>query len=258
MQQNNSYKAVGAFVFLGLICFAAIVFYYAGKRFTSDDSQYVVMYFEESIQGLNVGSPVVFKGVEVGKVAKIRLLANVKDGTFKMPVFVSFKENKSFSVGKNQDISGERVLQTLVKKGLRARLISSNYLTGQLMIELDMDPDAPAIMRGTGDHMEIPTMMSSIGMISRDLQEIPFRENMLQLGDLLRKLDENLPPILEHMTSITQKLDKTLDNKNKEVTRMINSFDAAMQDMGQASISIKNLADYLERHPEAILRGKEK
>jgi paraquat-inducible protein B len=258
MQQNKSYKAVGMFVFLGLLCLGGIIFYYAEKHFSHDDSQYVVMYFEESIQGLNVGSSVVFKGVEVGKVVKIRLLTDVKDATFKMPVFVSFREKNTFQLKKNQQISGDKLLKELVKKGLRARLISSNYLTGQLMIELDIAPNTPAVFQGTGEYIEIPTMISSIGMISRDLQEIPFRENMIQLGDLLQKLDDNLPPLLENMVSITEKIDTLLDNKSKETSRMINSFEATMQDMGQASVAIKNLADYLERHPEAILKGKEK
>lgn len=256
MQQDRSYKLVGLFVVLGFLFFAGVIFHYINKQFTTDDSNLVVMYFEESIQGLNVGSSVVFKGVEIGKVAKIRLLTNLKDGTFKMPVYVSFKEKRSFQVGRNESISGERILQRLVEKGLHARLISANYLTGQLMIELDMDPNVPAVMRGTGDHMEIPTMMSSFGMISKDLQDIPIRENMLQLGSLLKKLDESLPPILDNLTSITAKMDVLLDSKVKDADRALNTFNNAMEDLGRASSAIRNLADYLERHPEAVLTGK--
>lgn len=257
MQQNKSYKLAGLFVIVGLLVFCGIVFHYVSKKFTTDDSRYVVMYFEESIQGLNVGSPVVFKGVEVGRVVKIRLLTNLKDGTFKMPVFISFKENKSFQIGQNE-VSGDDVLQSLVKKGLRARLISANYLTGQLMIELDMEPSVPAIFRGTGDHMEIPTVISSFGMISKDLQEIPFRENMLQLGNLLKELDESLPPILDNLENITAKMDKVIDSKAEETSKIINNFNATLSDMGRASKSIQHLADYLERHPEAMLQGKRK
>ena len=75
MQKNKTYKIVGLFVLTGFLVFSAIIFHYVGKKFTSDDSQYVVLYFEESIQGLNVGSSVVFKGVEVGQVAKISLIS---------------------------------------------------------------------------------------------------------------------------------------------------------------------------------------
>ena len=104
---------------------------------------------------LSVGSSVVFKGVEVGQVAKISLVTNLQNGTFKMPVFITFKQNRSFQMKDgNKDASAEEILHSLIEKGLRARLISANYLTGQLMIELDMDPSVPAILRGTGEQEE--------------------------------------------------------------------------------------------------------
>ncbi|MDO4161960.1 MAG: MlaD family protein [Pseudomonadota bacterium] len=256
MQKNKTYKLVGLFVLTGFLVFAAIIFHYVGKKFSTDDSQYVVLYFEESIQGLNVGSSVVFKGVEVGRVVKINLLTDLQTGTFKMPVFINFKEKKSFRIGKDKEISAQEILHSLIKKGLRARLISANYLTGQLMIELDMEPNTPAILRGTGDHLEIPTVISSIGMISKDLQEIPFRENMMQLGNLLKELDEKLPPIMENLYRITDKTDKIIEKKSTETTKTLTNFNAMIEQMTRAGRSIQNLSDYLERHPEAILQGK--
>lgn len=256
MQKNKTYKMVGLFVLTGFLVFSAIIFHYVGKKFASDDSQYVVLYFEESIQGLNVGSSVVFKGVEVGQVAKISLITNLQSGTFKMPVFITFKRNRSFQMKDGKEATPEEILHSLIEKGLRARLISANYLTGQLMIELDMDPSAPAILRGTGEYMEIPTVISSIGMISKDLQEIPFRENMMQLGNLLKELDEKLPPIMENLYGITDKTDKLLDSQAARAEKTINNFNAMVEQMSRAGRSVQNLADYLERHPEAMLQGK--
>ena len=155
-----------------------------------------------------------------------------------------------------KEASPEEILHSLIEKGLRARLISANYLTGQLMIELDMDPSAPAILRGTGEHLEIPTVISSIGMISKDLQEIPFRENMMQLGNLLKELDDRLPPIMENLYSITDKTDKLLDSQSARAEKTITNFNAMVEQMSKAGRSIQNLADYLERHPEAMLQGK--
>lgn len=257
MQKNKTYKMVGLFVLTGFLVFSAIIFHYVIKKFTSDDSQYVVLYFEESIQGLSVGSSVVFKGVEVGQVAKISLVTNLQNGTFKMPVFITFKQNRSFQMKDgNKDASAEEILHSLIEKGLRARLISANYLTGQLMIELDMDPSVPAILRGTGEHLEIPTVISSIGMISKDLQEIPFRENMMQLGNLLKELDDKLPPIMDNLYRITDKTDKLLDGQATRAEKTITNFNAMVEQMTKAGRSIQNLADYLERHPEAMLQGK--
>ena len=155
-----------------------------------------------------------------------------------------------------KEASPKEILHSLIEKGLRARLISANYLTGQLMIELDMDPSVPAILRGTGEHMEIPTVISSIGMISKDLQEIPFRENMMQLGNLLKELDDKLPPIMDNMYNITAKTDKLLDSQATRAEKTINNFNAMVEQMSRAGRSVQNLADYLERHPEAMLQGK--
>ena len=199
---------------------------------------------------MSVGSSVVFKGVEVGQVAKISLVTNLQNGTFKMPVFITFKQNRSFQMKDGKDASAEEILHSLIEKGLRARLISANYLTGQLMIELDMDPSAPAILRGTGEHLEIPTV------ISKDLQEIPFRENMMQLGNLLKELDDKLPPIMDNLYSITDKTDKLLDGQATRAEKTITNFNAMVEQMTKAGRSIQNLADYLERHPEAMLQGK--
>ena len=104
--------------------------------------------------------------------------------------------------------------------------------------------------------MEIPTVISSIGMISKDLQEIPFRENMMQLGNLLKELDEKLPPIMENLYGITDKTDKLLDSQAARAEKTINNFNAMVEQMSRAGRSVQNLADYLERHPEAMLQGK--
>ena len=109
MKQEKTYKMVGFFVVIGFISFIAIIYNYLSYKFSTDESNYVVMYFDESIQGLNVGSPVMFKGVEIGKVAKIRLLTNIKEGTFKTPVYVSFEGKKALGSGTDGRLSAKIV-----------------------------------------------------------------------------------------------------------------------------------------------------
>ena len=258
MQQKTTYKMVGLFVVVGLLAFAGIILNYAGQKFTTNKDDMVVMYFEESIRGLSVGSSVVFKGVEVGKVADISLLANFKEGTFKTPVWVLFNMEDSIDAIDRAELDNKQMLDNLIAKGLRARLISANYLTGQLMIELVMDAKTPAVLRGTGRYWEIPTELSSFAMLSQDLEEVPLREILSRFGNIIQDLEENLPQIMENTTQITQKLDKALDKNSGEASKSMKSFNAAMEEVSKTSRSIKNLTDYLERHPEALLRGKEK
>ena len=268
MAKKKTYKMVGLFVLLGFACLGGIIFHYTKQKFFEDDADVAVMYFEESINGLSVGSSVVFKGVEVGKVSKINLVFNMDDGTFKTPVFARFQENKAFKVVGYDYKNPEEQYKKLIEKGLRAKLVSASLLTGQLMIELEMNPDSPAEFEGNGEYAEIPTEMSSIGVISKDLQEIPLKETMLRISGIVQKIDKelpellgningSLPKILDNVEQITGKFNLAIEKKSHETTKAVKNFNATMEDMGKASVSIKNLADYLERHPESILRGKE-
>lgn len=155
-------------------------------------------------------------------------------------------------------MSKREILKHLINKGLKAQLISSNYLTGQLMIELSMIPNQPAVLRGNGKYLEIPTELSAFAKFSKDLKNIPLHESLTRLGDVLLDLDKNLPSILVNTSQITKKLDTMLDRKSGEFSKTMLNINSTMEEITKASRSIKNLTDYLERHPESLIRGKEK
>lgn len=278
MQNKKTYKMTGLFVIVGLMCFFGIIAYFISSKFTINKNAMIVMYFDESIGGLSVGAPVVLSGVEVGKVVKIKLIPDFEEGTFQVPVFITIDGG-----GDADRKEVEATLKHLIEKGLRARLITSNYLTGQLKIELIMDPSQKAIMRGSGKYMEIPTEYSSFAMLSKDLEDVSLREILSKLSNILSDIDENLPVIMksigsvsssvdkslpsimdnikevsENISNITSKVEKVMDKKNGETTKTMNNFNNTLEEIAKASHSLKNLTDYLERHPEAIIQGKEK
>lgn len=278
MQNKKTYKMTGLFVIVGLLCFLGIIAYFISSKFTINKNAMIVMYFDESIGGLSVGAPVVLSGVEVGKVVKIKLIPNFEEGTFQVPVFITIDGG-----GDADRKEVEATLKHLIEKGLRARLITSNYLTGQLMIELVMDPSQKAVMKGNGDYMEIPTEYSSFAMLSKDLEDVSLREILSKLSNILNDIDDNLPSIMKslgsvsasvdknlpsimnnvntvtgNISNITTKIDDVMDRKNSETTKTMNNFNNTLEEISKASRSLKNLVDYLERHPEAIIQGKEK
>lgn len=260
MQNKKTYKMTGLFVIAGLLCFLSIIAYFISSKFTINKNAMIVMYFDESIGGLSVGAPVVLSGVEVGKVVKIKLIPNFEEGTFQVPVFITIDGG-----GDADRKEVEATLKHLIEKGLRARLITSNYLTGQLMIELVMDPSQKAVMKGNGDYMEIPTEYSSFAMLSKDLEDVSLREILSKLSSILNDIDDNLPSIMNNVntvagniSNITTKIDDVMDRKNSETTKTMNNFNNTLEEISKASRSLKNLVDYLERHPEAIIQGKEK
>ena len=187
MVRKPNKTMIGLFLMIGGAVFALILGTYLKRVFWADNSNVVVMYFQESIKGLNVGSAVVFQGVEVGKVSKIDLVADMKTLTFSIPVYVSLDVSKSF-ISESSYSKREELLNALIKKGLRARLTAQNYLTGQLMIELAMLPDTPVKFEKEArdeDFLQIPTVLSPLGELSRGLQNIPFSSIANKLGQWL-------------------------------------------------------------------------
>ena len=95
-------------------------------------------------------------------------------------------------------------------------------------------------------------------MFSNDLKEIPLRETLMRFGDFVADLDEKFPVVLQNVEDVTSEMRQMLGNKSNEVSKTLNNLNSTLEEVSKASRSIKNLTDYLERHPEAIIQGKGK
>lgn len=270
MSQKPNIRAIGLFVIMAFLLFTATFLIINRGRFFSNSTKNV-LYFEGSVKGLNIGSPVVFNGVPIGRVVGISLITDINTMDIQIPVFIEGDKN-AFAVlnpdgSKTSDQS--HFMKMLIEKGLRARLISQSILTGQMMIDLNFYPGTPAVLHGDGKIQEIPTLPSAIEELSRIFQSIPIRQtvkdlNLLisEMSKLLESLNKDLPPIMKNvkqisssLTSASQKTDKALDIFADE-SRTMMDFNKTLKDFGYAAQSIRNWADYLERHPEALLKGK--
>jgi len=144
-----------------------------------------VMYFDGSVRGLNAGAPVEFKGIKVGSVLDVRLEFDSKDSSFHIPVLVEIEPERIIERDPDADISPEQTLQSLVKRGLRARLQTGSLLTGQLFVELNMYPDTEAELHG-GDipYPELPTIPGSMASMTRSLENFLTRLDKVQIDKI--------------------------------------------------------------------------
>lgn len=254
MSKKPNNKMIGLFIICGIALFLTIIGMFVSQSLFSFRETQVVMYFSESIKGLNVGSPVVFKGVQIGKVAKIDIITDLEEFDFSIPVYVTF-EKKTLSSKQPKETSDE-ILRELVYKGLRARLNTQNILTGQLMIELEILPDTPIVYRRRyhekGDVPEIPTVLSQFAEISRGIQDIPLKETFDRINAFFENLNNDVVPKFNHMVEDLS----TIPANAKSLPETMQSFNNAMSEISAAAKSFRNLTDYIERHPESILRGK--
>lgn len=258
MVRTPDKKRTGLFLLIGTIAFLLIFGIYLKRFFWSNGDNIVVMYFQESIKGLNVGSSVVFQGVEIGKVSKIDIEADMKTLTFSIPVYVNLDVSKTF-IAKISKESRKNVLEALIKKGLRARLSTQNYLTGQLIVELAMLPDTPVVLENDTKEkrmLQIPTVLSPLSELSRGLQNISIKEVSAKLSRMIDGINEQIPLMLPQITEMTGTINRFLNNNTRLSVEALGNFNRTMIDLGGAARSFQGLSDYLERHPEALLRGK--
>jgi paraquat-inducible protein B len=209
-----------------------------------------LLHFEDSVRGLSVGAPVVLKGINIGKVVDIKLELDYDSMDFRIPVEIETEPERIAMIG-NQTTTYKLGSEMLVEKGLRARLKQGSLLTGQLYIELDIYPDdSPRKVVYGGKYPELPTMSAPIEEITRGITEIVDKLEKLPL----EQIGNNLRDTLEQSQTTLVKLDRFLDAESPtghELKRVLT-------ELADAARNISVLADYLERHPESLVFGKDK
>lgn len=236
-----------------------------------------VFNFSESVRGLTVGAPVDFRGIVVGEVAAINTRFDPVTKQFSIPVTVLFYPQRFTSRYESGGASGrvtterKALAEWLVEQGLRAQLRTGNLLTGQLYIALDFFPNSPkSKINWDRDPPEMPTapgalqsLQASITSLVAKLNKIPLESigneahQTLRDADLLiKQLDgQVLPQARQTLASAKAALDSANSALEPNSALSQNTTDA-MRELARTAAAFQTLADYLERHPEALIRGK--
>ena len=265
MKREPNKKVVGLFLVIGFSLFLGLIGRTVFHKIHADTKDLAVMYFTESLQGLSEGSPVIFQGVEVGKVTRIVLVTNKNDLNFHVAVYVRFKETDIISEGslweklwkkEKEDLD---FLDLMIREGLRARLASQSYLTGQLRIDLVMLPDTEATMFESPkkeDIPQIPTVLSQKEELVRGLNRIKIQETLEKFNAVTDTLGKVLPVLLPTLTDSAKNLDKTLVRVSDNTEETLANLNETLREVSDAAKSLQNLTDYLEQHPESLIKGK--
>ena len=250
MPRQPNKRKIGIFMVTSVAVLLLILGGLLQNKIFGHKGREVVMFFEESVNGLSVGSAVVFKGVKIGEVSRIEIKANPEDLTFSIPVYANMTAK---SINSNSFLSSEKkVLDALVKRGLRARLATHSFVTGQLMVELVMMPQSEVKLHEDAEVLEVPTVLSPIGELSRGLQKVPLAEGFKNFTEFFDSLNKMMPEINRIVADI-----EGMVQRNKGVTvQVLDNFNKMTVNVAKAAKSMQNLTDYLERHPEALIKGK--
>lgn len=194
MSKKANPTRIGAFVVLSfLLLVSGIVILGGGNLFTSKDI--AIVYFEGSLQGLNVGAPVAYRGITIGEIKEIRLDVDAATYQITVPVLISLIPGKVVkmegkeSKGKSSDIN--TFLKTMCDRGLRATLKSQSLLTGKLYIDLAIHENTEAIYHGKdGKYLEIPTVPSEMQQMARAMQSLDFSELATKFSNTMGALEK--------------------------------------------------------------------
>ena len=244
----------------------------------------VIMKFTQSVRGLAVGAPVDFRGISAGEVRRIdlefdpvnvRFLQVVEANLFPERLRSRYRDPSRRAL---PELTPAQRVQRFVEHGLRAKLSSANLLTGQQYVALDFFPKAaPARTDASRTPLEIPTIPGGFGELQESLQNIASRLEKVPFD----KLAEDLRKALQSLDAMIKKADKLVDQLSSDVAPELRStLEQARKTLGsaehalgsnsplqgdlretlievtKAAESVRALTDYLERHPESLLRGK--
>lgn len=270
------------------------------KRYAA--KSYYMLYFDESVRGLAPGASVEFRGMQIGRVVDVRIEFDKDHLEVRIPVLIEVEPERFNIVAQNKKdrkITLEdsyNVFESMVAKGLRAKLKNANLLTGKLLVDMDFYQNVPvAAIQKNGDYPVFPTIATEFGEITAGLAKMigkvnalpleTITENVVQITAKINMLmsDPELGKTVTHLNELLLSIKKNSTDINTQSIPALNeSFIKAQEtlasiqrlagpdgpagrelnrliiDFTEAARAVREMAEYLERHPESVLYGKEK
>ena len=264
------------------------------------------VHFDASVRGLAVGAPVEMLGIQIGTVTGIRLGYNPNaNPQFYVEATLDIEMGRVTSMRAIPDAEVPGIIQGLVAQGMRVQLQSSNLLTGQMLVAIIFDPNAPpAKIEMENGQILLPSepggldnITANLNQITKTLAGLPLKEIadnlngtlkgtnsianstelrkslqslagiMTSTQDMINTVNNGLTPALKQLPQIAQGLQTTIDRTNKLLDSATDGYgansqfkrdlDRLMVQIGDTARSLRILADYLDQHPSALIRGRE-
>lgn len=242
----------------------------------------VRMVFDQSVRGLEVDAQVDFLGIEIGTVKGVRLDYDARRKRFPVEVEAEIFPTRLGAVrealrreGDDEKLRDTVLLQRLVESGLRAQARTGNLLTGQMYVALDFPGKVTKAELDTATAIPaIPTVPGTLSDVQPQIAEIVAKVNQVPFDQIGRNLNETLSQArqaieqlrpeaqasladvrrtLQSVQETLQRADRQLLDPSAPIQR---NAEQTLADLQRAAQSLRVLTDYLQRHPESLLRGK--
>jgi paraquat-inducible protein B len=276
MGKRANPAVIGAFV-IGAVVLAVVAVAVIGSGRLFRKTYPAILYFDSDVNGLKVGAPVKFKGVEVGAVRDIML--NVSEmaalqrqpDAVRIPVIIEFDEEHIRAKGGRTRFEDPAYMKFLIDSGMRAQLRTESFVTGLLYVDLDIHPNAPVrlVNDPSVEYPEIPTLRTpleqaqmraaeflaklekaDIGGLVKSLRETVDGTNRLVNAPRLREAIDALPGAIQRVGAAAETLQGTLGSYRALAERVDGKVDpllANVQDAAkEAAVALRTASDTLD------------
>jgi paraquat-inducible protein B len=258
MARSLSPGKVGVFVVVGVCLLIAGVLAFSSARFFATSARFI-LYFDQTVTGLDLGAPVKFRGVTIGKVVDILIRYNQAEDDLHMPVVIELDEEKlRAKTDKTVRLADHEAFEELVGRGLRGRLETESLLTGRLYVNLEVvaGADEPQLHQLEHVYDEIPTLPTKIEEFVRKLAQVDLADLVDKVSHVIDKLDAGLNEV--HFSDIQSSLTNALQAitglaQSTEVTNALKSAQLTLDEYRGLAVDVRKQVEPLGKSADQTL-----
>ena len=222
--------------------------------------QTYLVVFNGSVRGLEVGAPVELEGIPIGEVTDVQAQFDLTTYEFSVPVTLRVDPRrfgvKAVDLHAGQIPDAKKFLEVMVGRGLRAQLKTGNLVTGSRYVSFDFVPDAPPVtLDWSQNPVQLPAIKGQMEVLAENVAGIVKKINEMPFKDIGDNLNKTLIGAQGTLTNA----DRVLSGANNLIgpdSALDAQLSVMINQLGDAAQAISLLAEYLERHPESLIRGK--
>ncbi len=218
MSKKINTTSIGLFIVTGVaLGVIGLLLFSSSKLFTKTVD--CVIYFDQSLNGLNVGAPVKYRGVTIGSVKRVMVRSNQATNDYAMPVIIELDEKLiNERLGEPLTAFTGTWLEERVANGMRATLQAESLVTGILYVEMRRNPKSPTPVFHQVEqrYPEIPSEPTQIQALLDNLASLDIKGISTNLNALITRLDTTVGQF--KMADINAGLTNLLVSMNRLVT----------------------------------------
>lgn len=256
MTKRPSPQAVGAFVVGAVVIAVALVVALGSGRLFAKRYPFVV-YFHQSVAGLQRGAPVKFKGVTVGSVRSVMLSLHhgpdrdVPLSEFRIPVVFEIDQRILVREGVGWiDLEDRAVAERWIGQGMRVMLAMESFVTGRKYLSLEVLPETPVnlVNDSTIDLIELPAVGGGLEEL-----EIKIQDALRRFAQL--DLDSAVSAFTQTMRSIDRLVEGELDRSANRLPQTMAQLDSTLRAIRLLAINLDSSVVPLRGELAEAIRG---